>query len=71
MSLFFIGDDCPANTGNGMAKSRPARLVGEREGELGAIGRGSLDAGMAEGEHDARVLVNAETLGGDRSGRSA
>ena len=71
MSLFFVGEDCPANTGNGIAKSRPARLVGDREGELGAVGRGSLDRGIAEGEHDAKVLVKAESLGGERSGRSA
>jgi len=55
--------------GNGKANSRPAFLVGEREGEV--IAAGIFMGEMADGDWEARVRVKAETFGAASSGKSA
>ena len=53
---------------DGIANSRIDFLVGDREGEDGGAGNLIEDD---EGEQEASVRVNAETLGPERSGKSA
>lgn len=50
-------------------KSRVIFFIGDRDGDGGTVG---IKAGeIAEGEHDAKVRVNADTFGVESSGMSA
>lgn len=69
--LFFVGEsELEEVVGKGTRKSRVGFFAGDLDGDGG--GAGSLNEEVAaDGDMDAKVLVSAETLGPQSSGRSA